>query len=360
MPPSHPVQPPLASTLSTPLTTLLGIRHPILLAGMAHTSTAPLASAVTSAGGLGTIGGLGYSPDQLRAMIQELKSSLPSPTMPFGVDLALPSLAPTARKTNHDYTKGKLEELVDVIIEEQTRLFVCAVGVPPRNVVERLHKAGVVVMNMVGAVKHAVKAFDAGCDIVCAQGGEGGGHTGDVSGNILVPACVDVAARYRPAMLKGGHGLVVAAGGVSDGRGLAAALCQGAAGVWVGTRFVASEEAGCSLLHKKAVIESQWGETVRTLAVTGRPLRVRRNDWVDKWEKQPEKVVELTGNGVIPMEQDMEEGEDVDFPFLMGQVAAVVQAIKPAQSIVEEMVREAIEVLESRQQCIRRERDSKL
>ncbi|KAL8752450.1 MAG: hypothetical protein Q9199_005742 [Rusavskia elegans] len=275
---------------------------------MAHTSTAPLASAVTSAGGLGTIGGLGYSPQQLRAMIKELKSSLPSPTMPFGVDLALPSLAATARKTNHDYTKGKLEELVDVIIEEQTRLFVCAVGVPPRSVVERVHKAGMVVMNMVGAVKHAVKAFDAGCDIVCAQGGEGGGHTGDVSG----------------------------------------------------TRFVASEEAGCSVLHKKAVVESQWGETVRTLAVSGRPLRVRRNDWVEKWEKQPGKVMELTGNGVIPMEQDMEDGEDVDFPFLMGQVAAVVQAIKPARLIVEEMVREAIEVLESRQRWIRKERDSKL
>ncbi|KAL8672966.1 MAG: hypothetical protein Q9168_002599 [Polycauliona sp. 1 TL-2023] len=357
---SHDARPPLTDGLSTPLTALLGIRHPILLAGMAHTSTAPLASAVTSAGGLGTIGGLGYSPKQLRDMIRELKSSLPSPTMPFGVDLALPSLAPTARKTNHDYTKGKLEELVDVIIEERTRLFVCAVGVPPRSVVDRLHEAGVVVMNMVGAVKHAVKAFDAGCDIVCAQGGEGGGHTGDVSGNILVPACVDVAARYRPAMLNGGPALVVAAGGVSDGRGLAAALCQGAAGVWVGTRFVASEEAGCSLLHKKAVVESQWGETVRTLAVSGRPLRVRRNDWVDKWDKQPGKVKSLTEMGIVPMEQDMEDGEDVDFPFLMGQVAAVVEGIKPARLIVEDMVREAIEVLQSRQRCIRKEGNSKL
>ncbi|KAI4137220.1 MAG: hypothetical protein L6R39_007403, partial [Caloplaca ligustica] len=150
------------ATLSTPLTTLLNIRHPILLAGMAHTSTAPLASAVTSAGGLGTIGGLGYTPSQLRSMIRDLKSSLPSPDLPFGVDLALPSLAPTARKTNHDYTKGKLEELVDVIIEEKAKLFVCAVGVPPGNVVERLHAGGVVVMNMVGAVKHAVKAFEAG------------------------------------------------------------------------------------------------------------------------------------------------------------------------------------------------------
>ncbi len=347
-------------TLSTPLTTLLGIEHPILLAGMAHTSIAPLASAVTSAGGLGTIGGLGYTPQQLRAMIRDLKSSLPSPDLPFGVDLALPSLAPTARKTNHDYTKGKLEELVDVIIEEKTKLFVCAVGVPPRDVVERLHEGGVVVMNMVGAIRHAVKAFEAGCDIVCAQGGEGGGHTGDISGNILVPACVDVAKRYRPKMLNGGEGLVVAAGGISDGRGVAAALCQGAVGVWVGTRFVASEEAGCSAMHKKAVIESRWGETVRTLAVTGRPLRVRRNEWVQKWEKEPETVRELTEKGVIPMEKDMEDGEDVDFPFLMGQVAAVVQDIKPAKVIVEEMVAEAIRVLQGGQQCIRSGRESRL
>ncbi|KAL8693904.1 MAG: hypothetical protein Q9218_001369 [Villophora microphyllina] len=349
-----------SDTLQTSLTTLLQIRHPILLAGMAHTSTAPLASAVSSAGGLGVIGGLGYTPQQLRSMIHDLKSSLPSPSLPFGVDLALPSLAPTARKTNHDYTKGKLEELVDVIIEEKARLFVCAVGVPSRSVVERLHKGGVVVMNMVGAVKHAIKAFEIGCDIVCAQGGEGGGHTGDVSGNILVPACVDVARRYRPAMLGGGEGLVVAAGGIWDGRGLAAALCQGAVGVWVGTRFVASEEAGCSLMHKKAVIESQWGDTVRTLAVTGRPLRVKKNDWVESWETRPEKVKEMTNNGVIPMEKDMEDGEDVDFPFLMGEVAAVIQEIKPARKIVDEMVSEAVCILDSGQQCIRRERDSKL
>ncbi|KAI4286025.1 MAG: hypothetical protein L6R35_004509 [Caloplaca aegaea] len=246
------------------------------------------------------------------------------------------------------------------MIEEQATLFVCAVGVPPPEIVARLHAAGVVVMNMVGAVRHAIKAFEAGCDIVCAQGGEGGGHTGDVSGNILVPACVDVARRYRPAMLAGGTALVVAAGGVWDGRGLAAALCQGAVGVWVGTRFVASVEAGCSEMHKKAVVESHWGETVRTLAVTGRPLRVRRNEWVDKWEREPEKVQELTGKGVIPMEQDMEDGEDVDVPFLMGQVAAVVNEISPAGQIVQEMVTEAVRVLEQGQSYICRGRESRL
>ncbi len=137
-------------SLTTPLTTLLHINHPILLAGMAHTATAPLASAVTNAGGLGVIGGLGYTPPQLRAMIQELKSLLSSPTLLFGVDLALPAVGGTARKTNHDYTKGLLNELVDVIVDEGTTLFVSAVGVPPKHVVERLHTGGVVVMNMVG------------------------------------------------------------------------------------------------------------------------------------------------------------------------------------------------------------------
>ncbi|KAI4120183.1 MAG: hypothetical protein LQ345_000139 [Seirophora villosa] len=360
-PPTSVPPPPPRPTLSTPLTSLLNITHPVLLAGMAHTSTAALASAVTAAGGLGTIGGLGYTPRQLRAMIHELKSSLPSRDLPFGVDLALPSLAPTARRTNHDYTRGRLAELVDVIAEERARLFVCAVGVPPAWAVARLHAAGVLVMNMVGAARHAEKAFAAGCDVVCAQGGEGGGHTGDVSGNVLVPACVDVARRYRPAMLGGeAPGLVVAAGGVRDGRGLAAALCQGAVGVWVGTRFVASVEAGCSEAHKRAVVESGWGETVRTLAVTGRPLRVRRNEWVDKWERDPEKVKELTEGGVIPMEKDMEDGEDVDFPFLMGQVAAVIDEISPAAQIVQEMVTEAVQVLEQGQMFIRRGRESKL
>lgn len=280
-------------------------------------------------------------------MIHDLKASFPpnTPPLPFGVDLALPSLAPTARKTNHDYTHGHLNELVDVIIEEGTTLFVSAVGVPENAIIERLHKGGVLVMNMVGHPKHATKAFDAGVDIVCAQGGEGGGHTGDISGNILVPACVDIARRYHPPMLHGQPGMVVAAGGIFDGRGLAAALMMGAVGVWVGTRFVASEEAGCSEMHKRAVVEASWGDTVKTLVVTGRPLRVKRNEYVDGWERE-EKRRELRGlleKGVRPMERDLEGNEDVEveFPFLMGEVAAMIGDVRPARDIVEDMVREA-------------------
>ncbi len=331
--------------LATPFTALLSITHPILLAGMAHTSTAPLASAVSNSGGLGVIGGLGYTPPHLRAMIKELKSLLTTPSLPFGVDLALPAVGGTARKTNHDYTNGLLNELIDVIIEEGAKLFVSAVGVPPKNVVQRLHEGGVTVMNMVGHPRHAEKAFEAGVDIVCAQGGEGGGHTGDISANLLVPACVDIATRYRPPMLGGKAGMVVAAGGVYDGRGLAAALMMGAVGVWVGTRFVASEEAGCSQGHKEAVVGAGWGDTVRTLVVSGRPLRVRRNEYIENWEGRGEVVRELVGKGVVPMEHDMEEDRDVDLPYLMGVVSASINDIKPAKGIVDDMVREAVECL---------------
>lgn len=283
-------------------------------------------------------------------MIRELKDSLRPPTLPFGVDLALPAVGGTARKTNHDYTRGLLHELVDVIVDEGAALFVSAVGVPPREVVDRLHAAGVVVMNMVGHPRHAVKAFEAGVDIVCAQGGEGGGHTGEIPMSVLVPACVDVARRYEPRLCRGiegaeGKGLVVAAGGVYDGRGLAGALALGAVGVWVGTRFVASEEAGCSSAHKESVVQAGWGDTVRTLVVSGRPLRARRNGYIEGWEAREAEVRELTERGVVPMEKDLEEDKEVDFPHLMGQVAAVIEEVKPAKQIVEDMVRGAVENL---------------
>lgn len=105
-----------------------------------------LAAAVTNAGGLGVIGGLGYTPDMLREQIAELKSFLNDKNAPFGVDLLLPQIGGSARATNYDYTKGKLDELIDVVVESGTKLFVSAVGVPPKHVVEKLHKGGVAYM----------------------------------------------------------------------------------------------------------------------------------------------------------------------------------------------------------------------
>lgn len=331
-------------SIQTPLNKLLKIQHPILLAGMARASSAPLAAAVSNAGGLGTVGGLGYTPQQLAEMLTELKSLLKDPSLPFGVDLALPQVGGSARATNHDYTHGQLDELIDVTISHGAKLFVSAVGVPPERVIKRLHDAGILVMNMVGAPKHAEKAFKLGVDIVCAQGGEGGGHTGDVPFSVLVPAVVDVARKYR-SPLTGQPALVVAAGGVNDGRSLAASLALGAAGVWVGTRFVASEESGASRLHKEAVVGAQYGETKRTLVVSGRPLRMLPNEYVKEWESRPADIAALTGKGVVPMMHDLENDKDIDMPFLMGDVSAIVKEIKPAGQIVREMVQEAVEVM---------------
>jgi NAD(P)H-dependent flavin oxidoreductase YrpB (nitropropane dioxygenase family) len=331
-------------SLSTPLSTLLGIRYPILLAGMARTSGGPLAAAVSNAGGLGVIGGLGYTPAQLQSIIDELKSHLDSPLLPFGVDLALPQVGGSARKTNHDYTHGQLDALIDVVISARAKLFVSAVGVPPERVIKRLHDAGILVMNMVGHPKHAVKALNAGVDIVCAQGGEGGGHTGDIASSILIPAVVDVARRYK-SPLTGKPAMVVAAGGIYNGRGLAASLMQGAQGVWVGTRFVAAAEAGCSKLHKEAVVSADFEDTGRTLVISGRPLRVRYNDYIKDWHAREDEIKRLTEQGVVPLAKDMDDGKDVDIPFLMGQVAGVIGEIKPARAIVEEMVSEAVEML---------------
>ncbi|KAK4453689.1 putative nitronate monooxygenase [Podospora aff. communis PSN243] len=346
--------------ITTPLTTLLGIRHPILLAGMARTSGAPLAAAVSNAGGLGVIGGFMYTPNQLREIITELKSLLHSPDLPFGIDLALPQVGGNARKTNHDYTGGKLDELIDITIESGAKLFVSAVGVPPKRVIERLHNAGILVMNMVGHPKHAVKALDLGVDIVCPQGGEGGGHTGDIANSVLIPAVVDVARKYKPPMLKGVPALVVAAGGISNGRGLASSLMQGAVGVWVGTRFVASKEAGCSEEHKEAVVSCGFEGTERTLVLSGRPLRMKTNNYIRGWHARMDKIQELTSKGIVPLEHDMDEGNDIDPPHLMGQVAGAIQRVQPAGEIVDEMVAEAVEMLKLGGTYLNASRDSRL
>ena len=132
-----------------------------------------MAATVTNCGGMGVIGGVNYTPKMLRIMIKDLKEALVDKNAPFGVDLLLPKVGEGARSTNYDYTGGKLNELIDIIIEEKAKLFVCAIGVPPKEVVDRLHQNGILVMNMIGSPKHVEKALAVGVDIICAQGGEG-------------------------------------------------------------------------------------------------------------------------------------------------------------------------------------------
>ncbi|KAJ7074315.1 2-nitropropane dioxygenase [Mycena amicta] len=276
MPSSQPV-------FSTPLTKLFKINHPVMLAGMNVAAGPKLAATVTNSGGIGVIGGFRQTPKFLKGSIEEIKSYLEDKNAPFGVDLLIPMVGEGARKTNKDFTGGRLPELIDVIIQGGASLFVCAVGVPPKWAVDKLHAAKIPVMNMIGHPKHVAKALAQGVDIICAQGGEGGGHTGETPFSILIPAVVDLCKNSK-SLLTGEPVIVVAAGGVADGRGLAAALSYGASGVWVGTRFVASDEAGAPRKHKEMVLSAGFDDVSRTLIYSGRPMNVRATSYVKEWE----------------------------------------------------------------------------
>lgn len=178
-------------------------------------------------------------------------------------------------------------------------------------------------MNMVGAPKHVAPALAVGVDIICAQGGEGGGHTGDVATSILIPKVVD-ACKGKVAPLTGGPVYVVAAGGIFDGRGLAMALCLGAEAVWVGTRFVASVEAGAPKYHKDAIVKAGYHDTIRTIIYTGRPMRVLKTDYINDWEtNRAQEIRDLSAKGIIPIMHELEQGEEkvkkgkFSFPFYL-------------------------------------------
>ncbi|KAJ7684698.1 2-nitropropane dioxygenase [Mycena polygramma] len=325
----------------TPLTKLFKIQHPVMLAGMNVAAGPKLAAAVTNAGGIGVIGGVRQSPKFLKGSIDELKSHLEDKNAPFGVDLLIPQVGGNARKTNKDYTGGQLPALIDVIIEGKASLFVCAVGVPPKWAVDKLHAAGIAVMNMVGHPKHVPKALAQGVDIICAQGGEGGGHTGDTAFSILIPTVVDLCKNAK-SPLTGEPVVVVAAGGIADGRGLAAALSYGASGVWVGTRFVASVEAGANKTHKEMVISAGYDDVARTLIYSGRPMSVRKTPYVSEWESgRRAEQDSFIAQGQIPHDEELKKnpGRSIEgMAFLMGKVAASINDIKPAKDIVDELV----------------------
>ncbi|KAF8238106.1 2-nitropropane dioxygenase [Tricholoma matsutake] len=351
------------SVIRTPITEYFGIRHPILLAGMNVAAGPELAAAVTNAGGLGVIGGVGYTPKILRQQIQEIKNNLHDKNAPFGVDLLIPQVGGSARKTNFDYTGGQLPELIDVIIEEKVALFVCAIGIPPKEAVDRLHKARIPIMNMVGHPKHVKRAVEAGVDLICAQAGEGGGHTGDTPASILIPACVDAVKGYK-SPLTGKPIYVIGAGAVFDGRGLAANLMWGAQGVWVGTRFVASVEANAPKMHKELILSAGFEDAITTLIFSGRPLRVRRTPYVEDWEKNRQaEIKDLTSKGIIPHYHELEKHPEKSIegrPWLMGRVSALINKVLPAKVIVDNMVEEAARVLQLGGSLVKTDTGSKL
>jgi enoyl-[acyl-carrier protein] reductase II len=308
-------------SLKTPICDMLGIEHPILLAGMGGVSYAEVVAAVSEAGGFGTLGMASAGPDEIRAQMRRVKELTDKP---FGVDLltALPE---------------SLHAACDVIIEEGATAFVAGLGVPTA-IMPRLKEAGVKVLTVAGAVRHAVKAAEAGVDAVICQGTEGGGHTGNVAGMALIPQTVD--AVDIP---------VIAAGGLYDGRGLVAALAFGAQGVWMGTRFIASTEAHAGQVYKEAVVGARDVDTLITRCYSGKPMRVRRNAYVDDWERRPQEIKPFPDQAIHSVREDVMGGiggktENLDAErdcLPMGQGAGGVHEILPCAEIVRRTLEEA-------------------
>ena len=315
--------------MRTRLTELLGIEHPVMLAGMGGVSYAALASAVSAAGGFGCLGASTMGNDK---MAEEMAAVRAATDKPFGVDLltAMP---------------GGLSDQVRLIIEGGASAFVAGLGVPS-EVVELCHAHDLVVVSMCGKVDHAVRAVEAGCDIVVAQGTEAGGHTGQVAAFPLIPQVVDAVGDRVP---------VVAAGGIFDGRGLAAALALGADGIWVGTRFIATPEARGVLGYKDRLLASREDETTVSRAYSGKTMRVVRNAYTDHFDAHPEELKKFPeqlavayGSGVMHLGGDSEtDGVDTDKEcYPAGQGVGAITEIVPAAELVQRFVAEAHEVLE--------------
>ncbi|MCX0269852.1 nitronate monooxygenase [Nocardia zapadnayensis] len=241
--------------LRTPLTELVGIEHPVVQTGMGWVAGPSLVSATSNAGGLGILASATMTYDELETAIAKTKAQTDKP---FGVNIrADASDAP---------------ERIDLLIRENVKVASFALA-PKKDLIAKLKDAGVVVVPSIGAAKHAVKVASWGADAVVVQGGEGGGHTGPVATTLLLPSVLD--AVDIP---------VVAAGGFFDGRGLAAALAYGAAGVAMGTRFLLTQESSVPDSVKQEYLRRQLGETVVSTKVDGMPHRVLNTELVQKLE----------------------------------------------------------------------------
>jgi enoyl-[acyl-carrier protein] reductase II len=260
-------------------------------------------------------------------MVDEIRKTKELTDKPFGVDLltALPA---------------EMMRNVELLIEEGAPVFVAALGVP-RDVVELCHRNNVIVVNMCGRVRHAVDAVEAGCDLVVAQGTEAGGHTGQVATMPLVPQIVDAVGARVP---------VAAAGGIFDGRGLAAALGLGADGVWVGTRFIATPEARSAPGYKDTLLRTGEDGTVISRAFSGKPMRVVRNDTTKHYEAHPEELKPFPDQlmvastaGILHLPQgDEAEGVDPDREcYPAGQGVGAIDDLVPAGELVRRFVDEA-------------------
>ena len=296
---------------------------------MGMIAQAPLAAAVSDAGGLGVIGtGLSMRPDELREQIRLVRGETGKP---FGVDILFATVR-TAGNSVSAYTEN-VQGLIDVALDERVPVLISGLG-SPRGAVPHAHDRGIYVMSVIGAERHARKAVSDGVDALIASGREGGGHVGEVGTAALVPATV--AAVDVP---------VIAAGGLGNGASLAAALSWGAQGVWLGTRFIATEEAGAHWNYKAKIVETGSSGTVITRAHSGKPCRLIRNAFTEYWTEHEDEIkpypMQALEVGNPASKRGRLEGDADRGVLPAGQSVGVIETVQPAGDVVHEIVREA-------------------
>jgi enoyl-[acyl-carrier protein] reductase II len=306
-------------TIRTRLTDLLGIEHPVIQGGMAWTATAGLVAAVSNAGGAGVIGAGHMPTDILRTEIRNAKAAT---DRPFGVNLML--------LTPH------IDELVQLVIDEHVPFVTTGAGNPGKYMAD-LKEAGIKVIPIAPSTALAKRMESIGADAIIGEGMEAGGHIGDLTTMVLVPQLVDMVDVP-----------VIAAGGIADGRGVAAAFALGAEGVQMGTRFMCATECTIHAAVKERVLKAKDRDTVVTGRSTGHPVRVLKN----KLSKQIEELdranlpeeIEALGSGKLAL--CMRQG-DVEMGSVMaGQCASMIDRIQPAAEIITEVMAEAEGVLD--------------
>ncbi len=301
---------------------LLGIRYPIFQGGMAWVADADLAAAVSNAGGLGIIAGMNRKGEELRAEIKKLREKTDKP---FGVNVMLMSPFTT--------------EVAEVIIEEKVPVVTTGAG-NPLPYIKRWIEAGIKVIPVVASVSLAQMVAKRGATAVIAEGGESGGHIGEANTMPLVPQVVD-----------GVEIPVLAAGGIADGRGMAAAFMLGAEGIQMGTRFLVAKECNVHQTYKDRVLKANDGGTVVNGRRIGHPARALKNPFTRAFAEAEKDSArsdeELAAFGTGALRKAVQEGDWENGSFLCGQVAGLVKKEQTCQEILDEIVAQAESILKN-------------
>ena len=345
--------------LYTPVCKLFDIEVPIFAAGMADVTLAPLVAAVSAAGGLGTLGVTFFTPDRLRAEIRAVRRLT---DRPFGVGLLFPTDIPSDRKRQvvppfPGFMQDLLDEVaglrgdpppppltlelaeaqVKVALEERVPVIAAGLGTPAW-LIERAHKAGTKVVSLVGSTRQARQAEAFGADCVIAQGMEAGGHTGLVTTLVLVPNAANTLTIP-----------VLAAGGIVNGEGIAAALACGAQGAWIGTRFIATAEASAHINHKRGIVAAGENGTAVSRCYTGKPSRILRNQVQERWKGHESEILPMPWQAmrIEELVEPAKANGRVDLAnFPTGQGAGMIGDILPAAELLKRLVLETIAALD--------------